>query len=44
MILGHSSGKLSVRARYGRVSDAELLAEIDKLIFDHGPSEILAVK
>jgi hypothetical protein len=40
-ILGHAQRGLSVTERYGRISEAELVREIDKMTFDHGETEIL---
>ena len=39
-IMGHGDRALSVRDRYGRISDEELLRAIDKLTFDHGETEV----
>ncbi len=41
-IMGHSGRQGSVHDRYGRISDQELLDEIDKMTFDHGPTELWA--
>ncbi len=43
-ILGHSNRTLSVRERYGRISDHELLRAIDQMTFDHGNTEILVAR
>lgn len=43
-ILGHASRERSVRERYGRISDEELLQAIDSTTFDHGETEILVAK
>jgi len=40
-ILGHANRERSVRDRYGRISDQELLQAIDAMGFDHGETEIL---
>lgn len=40
-ILGHCDRMRPVTERYGRISDSELVSQIDKLKFDHGSSEIL---
>ena len=40
-ILGHADRKLPVTERYGRISDAELVEAIDKLVIDNGETEIL---
>jgi integrase len=43
-IMGHSTRTKSVKERYGRVLDAELIQAIDKLRFDFGPTVILTAK
>lgn len=43
-ILGHWYKAKSVNDRYGRISDQELVAAIDKMTFDHGDTEILVAK
>jgi len=43
-ILGHATKQRSVSERYGRISDDELLAAIDSMTFDHGPTEILVAR
>jgi integrase len=40
-VMGHWFRGKSVTERYGRISDADLLREIDKMTFDHGETEIL---
>ena len=40
-ILGHAWKGKSVSERYGRISDQELIQAMDRMTFDHGPSEIL---
>jgi len=40
-ILGHAGKGKTVSERYGRISDQELVQEVDKMTFDHGPSEIV---
>ncbi len=40
-IMGHWFKGKSVNDRYGRISDQELLAAIDKMTFNHGETEIL---
>ncbi|MGP8281572.1 MAG: tyrosine-type recombinase/integrase [Desulfomonilaceae bacterium] len=40
-IMGHCDRMRPVTERYGRISDSELVSQIDKLEFDHGSSEIL---
>jgi integrase len=39
-ILGHWFKEKSVTERYGRISDQELTAAIDRMTFDHGETEI----
>ena len=41
IIMGHWFRGKTVAERYGRISDADLLREIDKMTFDHGATEIL---
>ena len=43
-IMGHSSRGLSVHERYWIISDEELVAEIDRMSFDHGATEIRSGK
>jgi len=43
VIMGHSI-KTSVRERYGRISNDELLQAIDLMTFDHGDTEIWVAK
>ena len=43
-IMGHSDGLRSVKERYGRILDHELIQAIDKLQFDFGPTVILTAK
>jgi integrase len=40
-IMGHWFKEKSVTERYGRIGDQELIQAIDRMTFDHGPSEIL---
>jgi integrase len=40
-IMGHWFRGKTVAERYGRISDADLVREIDKVSFDHGATEIL---
>ena len=40
-IMGHWFRGKTVAERYGRISDADLVREIDKMSFDHGETEIL---
>ncbi|MFC1833830.1 hypothetical protein ACFL2Q_03730 [Thermodesulfobacteriota bacterium] len=40
MILGHGNRKKDVQSLYLTVSDADLLAAIDAMEFDHGETEI----
>jgi integrase len=39
-IMGHWFKEKSITERYGRIGDQELLRAIDRMTFDHGPSEI----
>jgi integrase len=39
-IMGHASRAKGVHEGYGRISNEELIAAIDKVTFDHGPTEI----
>jgi integrase len=39
-ILGHWFKEKSVTERYGRISDQELTAAVDRMTFDHGDTEI----
>jgi hypothetical protein len=41
-ILGHWDRGHRVNERYGRVSDSELLAAVDRMTVDHGETEIWA--
>jgi integrase len=43
-IMGHSQRRRSVHERYGRISDQELLAAIDRMTFDHGETEIFVYR
>jgi integrase len=43
-ILGHGERGLSVRERYGRIDDGELLNAIDHMTFDHGETEIFVAR
>jgi integrase len=43
-IMGHSEGRKSVHERYGVISDRELVEAIDAMSFDHGATEIYAVR
>jgi integrase len=43
-ILGHWHRGRNVNERYGRISDAELIASIDLMTFDHGTTEILVAR
>jgi integrase len=43
-ILGHWLREKSVTERYGRISDKELVEAVDLLTFDHGETEIYAVR
>ncbi|MGO8881540.1 MAG: tyrosine-type recombinase/integrase [Desulfomonilaceae bacterium] len=43
-IMGHSEGVKTVKERYGRILDHELIQAIDKLRFDFGPTVILTAK
>jgi hypothetical protein len=40
----HGTRTRSVSARYGRISDKELIAAIDRMTFDHGHTEIWLAK
>jgi len=40
-IVGHADRLRPITQRYGRVSDQELLNGIDKLVTDHGSTEVL---
>lgn len=39
-IMGHGDRARSVRQRYGRISDSELIEAIDQMTFDNGSTEI----
>jgi len=43
-IMGHSDRARSVRERYGRISDKELIDAIKLMTFDNGDTEILVAK
>jgi hypothetical protein len=43
-IMGHSGRAKSVHEGYGYISDAELVAEIDKMTLDHGKTSIWVAK
>ncbi len=43
-IMGHSDGVKTVKERYGRILDHELIQVIDRLQFDFGPTIILTAK
>ncbi len=43
-IMGHGDRARSVRERYGRISDKELIDAIDQMTFDNGETEILVAK
>lgn len=43
-IMGHSDGVSTVKERYGRILDHELIQAIDKLRYDFGPTVILTAK
>jgi len=43
-ILGHATRTKSVSEGYGRISDEELIAAIDGMTFDHGPTDIPGAK
>ncbi|MGO8823463.1 MAG: hypothetical protein ACLQO6_19855 [Desulfomonilaceae bacterium] len=40
-IVGYADRLRPITQRYGRVSDQELLSGIDKLVTDHGSTEVL---
>ncbi|MFA6223746.1 MAG: hypothetical protein WC647_15665 [Desulfomonilaceae bacterium] len=41
--MGHAGRKMGVSPRYGFVDDQELTSVIDKLAYDNGLTQILAV-
>lgn len=43
-IVGHGDRKKDVKSLYLTISDVDLVREIDRLTFDHGPTEIWGQK
>jgi len=43
-IMGHSERGRTVHERYGRIGDRELIEAIDRVTFDHGPTEVLVAR